>query len=351
MDLREEYKKSMESASPDREAMDRMKAAVLAKIAAGEGEPGIPEAKKKPLPLRRIACIGGAAAACAVIAVSAATILPNMENATGMVSKSESSMAAGEIAGSCDISGADFSGNAEICDTDPGITASGTKDNWFFEEDDIVNMTEDVADGIAPDSITDTTPENSWSADTTGNMPDNGGTANSLPPDRDEPDKADEPEDADDKLADSAATAEIADAADSGNSKGDSGNFWGAVTVEPAYTGEVPTADQSVDESTHNPEAGFDETAECDETLEMCETVEMTEEGPDPEERMTTIVFSGGDWVSYAGERYTLCKRKPPAGAAVTAVDPVSGTYYDVVQDGGTIAVYNGGKLVGVYKK
>lgn len=46
MDLREEYKKSMESSSPDREAMDRMKAAVLAKIAAGEGEPGIPEVRK-----------------------------------------------------------------------------------------------------------------------------------------------------------------------------------------------------------------------------------------------------------------------------------------------------------------
>ena len=46
MDLREEYKNEMESVSPDREAIDRMKAAVMAKIAAGEGEAGIPGEKK-----------------------------------------------------------------------------------------------------------------------------------------------------------------------------------------------------------------------------------------------------------------------------------------------------------------
>lgn len=123
MDLREEYKKSMESSSPDREAMDRMKAAVLAKIAAGEGEPGIPEVNKerKPLPLRRIAYIGGAAAACAVIAVSAATIIPNIRGANDMVSAGESSSAAesGSAASIQASAGADTSGDtgAEAWDT------------------------------------------------------------------------------------------------------------------------------------------------------------------------------------------------------------------------------------------
>ena len=83
-------------------------------------------------------------------------------------------------------------------------------------------------------------------------------------------------------------------------------------------------------------------------TLEDDAALDTEEAAP---EREITIVFSGGDWVSYAGERYTLCKRKPPEGTPVSAVDPVTRTHYNVVQSGGTIAVYQSGKLVGVYKK
>ena len=89
-----------------------------------------------------------------------------------------------------------------------------------------------------------------------------------------------------------------------------------------------------------------DETAEFGMTLD--EALDTEEAAP---EREITIVFSGGDWVSYAGERYPLCKRKPPEGTPVNAVDPVTRTHYHVVQSGGTIAVYQSGKLVGVYKK
>lgn len=53
-----------------------------------------------------------------------------------------------------------------------------------------------------------------------------------------------------------------------------------------------------------------DETAEFGMTLD--EALDTEEAAP---EREITIVFSGGDWVSYAGERYTLCKRKPPEGS------------------------------------
>ena len=82
--------------------------------------------------------------------------------------------------------------------------------------------------------------------------------------------------------------------------------------------------------------------------MTLDEALDTEEAAP---EREITIVFSGGDWVSYAGERYTLCKRKPPEGTPVNAVDPVTRTHYHVVQSGGTIAVYQSGKLVGVYKK
>lgn len=345
MDLREEYKKSMESSSPDREAMDRMKAAVLAKIAAGEGEPGIPEVSKerKPLPLRRIAYIGGAAAACAVIAVSAATIIPNIRGANGMVSAAESSSAASIQ----ESAGADTSGDtdAEAWDT----AAAG-------EIQDSINI-----EGTASDSI-----EITWEGSLDDNMPNPeagydpgyGQTAEEFPDDSidvmpdlipntgvdstpnkgstvtEEPPASDEPDDS--------ASDSITGLPD----KGYTGEAWGFGSAEICATGEIGgSSDRDSEMST---EEYCDETAELGMTLEDDAALDTEEAAP---EREITIVFSGGDWVSYAGERYTLCKRKPPEGTPVSAVDPVTRTHYHVVQSGGTIAVYQSGKLVGVYKK
>lgn len=343
MDLREEYKKSMESSSPDREAMDRMKAAVLAKIAAGEGEPGIPEVRRKSLPLRRIAYIGGAAAACAVIAVSAATIIPNIRGANGMVSAAESSSAASIQASA----GADTSGDtgAEAWDT----AAAG-------EIQDSINI-----EGTASDSIAIT-----WEGSLDDNMPNPeagydpgyGQTAEEFPDDSidvmpdlipntgvdstpnkgstppEEPPASDEPDDS--------ASDSITGLPD----KGYTGEAWGFGSAEICATGEIGgSSDRDSEMST---EEYCDETAELGMTLEDDAALDTEEAAP---EREITIVFSGGDWVSYAGERYTLCKRKPPEGTPVNAVDPVTRTHYHVVQSGGTIAVYQSGKLVGVYKK
>lgn len=343
MDLREEYKKSMESSSPDREAMDRMKAAVLAKIAAGEGEPGIPEVRRKSLPLRRIAYIGGAAAACAVIAVSAATIIPNIRGANGMVSAAESSSAASIQASA----GADTSGDtgAEAWDT----AAAG-------EIQDSINI-----EGTASDSIAIT-----WEGSLDDNMPNPeagydpgyGQTAEEFPDDSidvmpdlipntgvdstpnkgstppEEPPASDEPDDS--------ASDSITGLPD----KGYTGEAWGFGSAEICATGEIGgSSDRDSEMST---EEYCDETAELGMTLEDDAALDTEEAAP---EREITIVFSGGDWVSYAGERYTLCKRKPPEGTPVSAVDPVTRTHYNVVQSGGTIAVYQSGKLVGVYKK
>lgn len=346
MDLREEYKKSMESSSPDREAMDRMKAAVLAKIAAGEGEPGIPEVNKerKSLPLRRIAYIGGAAAACAVIAVSAATIIPNIRGANDMVSAGESSSAASIQASA----GADTSGDtgAEACDTAaPGeiqdsINVEGTASDsaaitWEGSLDDNMPNPEAGYDPgygqtaeDAPDNSIDVMPDliPNTGVDST---PNKGSTVTAEPPTSDEPDDS--------------ASDSITGLPD----KGYTGEAWGFGSAEICATGEIGgSSDRDSEMSTED--YACDETAELGMTLEDDAALDTEEAAP---EREITIVFSGGDWVSYAGERYTLCKRKPPEGTPVNAVDPVTRTHYHVVQSGGTIAVYQSGKLVGVYNK
>lgn len=89
MNFKEEYKKSADSISPDKEAIDRMKAAVLAK--AAEGPERSAAESRKPLPLKRIAIIGGAAAACAVITISAISLLPSIRSANDLVEEASSS--------------------------------------------------------------------------------------------------------------------------------------------------------------------------------------------------------------------------------------------------------------------
>lgn len=98
MNFKDEYKKSAENISPDKEAIARMKAAVMAKIEADpEGSADIPE-KKKPLPLRRIAYIGGAAAACACITLAAVVLNSRLNSSDNMISGSVSSAASMEMA-------------------------------------------------------------------------------------------------------------------------------------------------------------------------------------------------------------------------------------------------------------
>ncbi len=93
MNFRDEYKKSAESISPDREAMDRMKAAIKAQLESEQDSPVTEQEHKKPLPLKRIAYIGGAVAACAVVTVSAFTLLPLFKNSGSITDTSSISMA------------------------------------------------------------------------------------------------------------------------------------------------------------------------------------------------------------------------------------------------------------------
>ena len=103
MRFSEEYKKSAENINPDRQTIDRMKAAVLKELQEQPDAPAQPlEEPKKPLPLRRIAYIGGAVAACAAITVAAVNLVPSLKASNAMISSgaiADSSASAAEIAG------------------------------------------------------------------------------------------------------------------------------------------------------------------------------------------------------------------------------------------------------------
>ena len=103
MKFSEEYKKSAENINPDRQTIDRMKAAVLKELQEHPDAPAQPlEEPKKPLPLRRIAYIGGAVAACAAITVAAVNLVPSLKVSNVMISSgaiADSSASAAEIAG------------------------------------------------------------------------------------------------------------------------------------------------------------------------------------------------------------------------------------------------------------
>lgn len=103
MKFSEEYKKSAENINPDRQTIDRMKAAVLKELQEQPDAPAQPlEEPKKPLPLRRIAYIGGAVAACAAITIAAVNLVPSLKASNVMISSgaiADSSASAAEIAG------------------------------------------------------------------------------------------------------------------------------------------------------------------------------------------------------------------------------------------------------------
>lgn len=351
MDLREEYKNEMESVSPDREAMDRMKAAVMAKIAAGEGEAGIPGEKKKPLPLRKIAYVGGAVAACAVIAVSAATILPNVNKNNGMISEAEcssvSAAEAGEISsGAADTAGSLGTGSAANADTlrpEDDVAVEKTTDGTAeaasdTAADDSDRFWDDSIDsGGVIDSITDSVPDDAVTPDVIpSDEPDkDNGTSPSKSDDNqgwhDFGENTLEPSYTDDGRNPEAGfgTADIIDKPDT--DQGDLG-ITGECTMEDFMTG-----DNSFD---------FDETADCaEETEEELDTEEA------PEVREETIIFTGRDWITFQGERYQKINMAAGAGERLQAYDPASGKHYTVVKKLSVIYVYQGGSYVGAYRK
>lgn len=351
MDLREEYKKSMESSSPDRQTMDRMKAAVYARLEAGEGQPGIPGEKRRPI--NRFAYIGGAAAACAIIAVSAATILPNVSKNNNMIH--DSSMATGAVSAeeSCGHTASavtkesafaadtaqEFTdetiGVDGITDTDStggayDITADESPFTADIGADDAMDdapayITEEVDDdGLPnPNAGGDDRPNPDWGGD--NGSPDRGDASEN--PSAGGPDNV-EPSD------NSTATAEQDEVVDEPEDSGDKSNS------SPTFsegTGEID--DESCEIITAD---SWDGTVD----LEM--TTEVTMESD--EENVATILF-GRDWITFAGERYKPVSSKPLSGSTVPAYDPITKKYYNVISSGDVITVYCEGALVGSYKK
>ncbi len=93
MNFGNEYKMSEKAISPDRAALDRMKANVTAQISV----------RKKPLPLGKIAISCGSVAACAAIVITAAVLLPRTSTSNLTAAGTSSSAMIAEDAAPADV--------------------------------------------------------------------------------------------------------------------------------------------------------------------------------------------------------------------------------------------------------
>lgn len=112
MNFRDEYKKEISEISPDEAALERIRSGVAKRLA----EPEV--TKKKPLPLRRIAVIGGSAAACLVIGVTAVAITGGGRSFTNKTNNMN-----GSIAPTAGASGGGMMGGANAA---PNLGMSST---------------------------------------------------------------------------------------------------------------------------------------------------------------------------------------------------------------------------------
>lgn len=373
MDFREEYKKSAESLSPDNEAMERMKAAVLAKIAeeqsggaahgaAADNKAESPEPKpKRPLPLRRIAYVGGAAAACALITISAFTFLPMIKRTNGMIEDMSSSATAGTA--QINSSAADFAQEtetamgeddfapetatedgaatveaAEITRPAAGVTSdSKTAENGSHSAE--AEVPQDPPEDATPDGGTDTAvpeaPENvvtepdiaeeapadevpvagDDSGESDAGVFDNGAPDEEIP-DNELPDKSTSADSLPDMLpndtGNGGAGESFADDSDPAQDTDPVMTEEAAVTMDPS--GTFDAVEETVDSDVITEEAYFTEeigytgdaafteeegfTEECDMTLE-----DAAVETEEPEESDPFLVFGNG-WVTFTGNRY-----------------------------------------------
>lgn len=103
MNFREEYKNSIEIMSPSAEQLERMKKNILEQAKTPE---------KKAIPFKKIAYIGSAVAACAVISVAAINIVPRLTNGSADLTAADSSTATADMAEGGNLT-ADFAMDAE----------------------------------------------------------------------------------------------------------------------------------------------------------------------------------------------------------------------------------------------
>lgn len=367
MKFSEEYKKSAENMNPDRQTIDRMKAAVLKELQEHPDAPAQPlEKPEKPLPLRRIAYIGGAVAACAAITIAAVNLVPSLKASNGMISSgaiADSSVAAAEIAGN-ETAAPEFSmiQNAATAGSAEDIAEEAAADEAPADEapaDDAYGFDNGIAgtDGII---YNDNRYENENPGAGDAPMPEQ--SAEAVP-------------------AEGAADS-ISDSTNKGHTNpafapDGSANEFVPVTYEVP---EDSTDESLVDNERPNPESGVIDTSGnttsdnssstedswaetldcCDSTEEISISWEATYEPDDDRGNPSAggawvIVRSPQGWLTADGERYDAVKNAaPPADISVFywANSPVENKDFCLVIDGDMLYLFDDQmNYLGGYKK
>lgn len=367
MKFSEEYKKSAENINPDRQTIDRMKAAVLKELQEHPDAPAQPlEEPKKPLPLRRIAYIGGAVAACAAITVAAVNLVPSLKASKAsnvMISSgaiADSSVAAAEIAGN-ETAAPEFSmiqntataGSAEdiaeeaAADEAPADDAYGF-DNGIADTDGIIyndnryeNENPGAGDAPIPEQSAEAVPAEG-AADSISDSTNKGHT---------------NPASAPDGIANEfvPVTYEVEESEDSTDE----------TLVDNEHpnpeSGVVDTSGNTTSDNGSSTEDSWAETLDCcDSTEEISITWEATYEPDDDRGNPSAggawvIVRSPQGWLTADGERYDAVKNAAaPADISVFywANSPVENKDFCLVIDGDMLYLFDDQmNYLGGYKK
>lgn len=364
MKFSEEYKKSAENMNPDRQTIDRMKAAVLKELQEHPDAPAQPlEEPKKPLPLRRIAYIGGAVAACAAITIAAVNLVPSLKASNGMISSgaiADSSASAAEIAGN-ETAAPEFS---------------------MIQNAATAGSAEDIAEEAAADEAPadDAYSFDNGIAGTDGFISNDNRYGNENPGAGDAP----IPEQSAEAVPAEGAADSISDSTNKGHTNPASAPDGSANEFVPV-TYEVKESEDSTDETLvdnehPNPESGvvdtsgnttsdngsstedsWAETLECcDSTEEISITWEATYEPDDDRGNPSAggawvIVRSPQGWLTADGERYDAVKNAAaPADISVFywANSPVENRDFCLVIDGDMLYLFDDQmNYLGGYKK
>lgn len=376
MKFSEEYKKSAENINPDRQTINRMKAAVLKELQEHPDAPAQPlEEPKKPLPLRRIAYIGGAVAACAAITVAAVNLVPSLKASNVMISSgaiADSSASAAEIAGNetaapefSMIQNAATAGSAEdiaeeaAADEAPADDAYGF-DNGIAGTDGIIyndnryeNENPGAGDAPIPEQSAEAVPAEG-AADSISDSTNKGHTNPAFSPDGSAnefvPVTYEVPEDStDESLVDNERPNPESGVIDtSGNTTSDNSS-----STEDSWAETLDCCDSTED--------SWAEILECcDSTEEISISWEATYEPDDDRGNPSAggawvIVRSPQGWLTADGERYDAVKNAaPPADISVFywANSPVENKDFCLVIDGDMLYLFDDQmNYLGGYKK
>ena len=372
MNFKEEYKKSADSISPDKETIDRMKAAVLAK-AAEEPERSAAESRK-PLPLKRIAIIGGAAAACAVITISAINLLPSIRSANDLVEEASSSAVSMAEDAVSDSSAANDGRDkpqmacAGICSEESDCAADDATETDIIDIESVEMAVSAAESFTAEPEAAEAFPAEPSAA---------GGQVNDYQTEQEEA-----------YAFTAAVTAEIYESTyectdmttpvlpSQTNTDADEKEPVSDGVLEPDIPAEAQDAGREetaetvglTDDGKHNPTAGWSpddiiETTEIDETLDAISEEATSEAGyyetyeaPAPGEGSAPkLVLTGKGWLTYDGERYNedaeIIPEETPE-LIVKSQNVMDKRFYYVNLDGDILTLYDESmNFIGAYRK